>query len=81
MWRMALPERKSETNLRHVMYIQRKNVRTVLQSFIAAEDVQQILTTFMETSHDAYDLGCELERNALNGAIMIKAALAGEDTK
>ena len=31
--------------------------------------------------HDAYDLGCELERKRVECAIMIKAALAGEDTK
>lgn len=34
---------------------------------------------FHGTIHDAYDLGCELERKRVECAIMIQAALAGEE--
>ena len=34
---------------------------------------------FHGTIHDAYDLGCELERKRVECAIMIQAALAGKE--
>ena len=73
--------RDRRMNSSAAMFMQRKNVRSVLQDFTAAEAVRQILITSMARFNDAYDIGCELERKRVECAIMIKAALAGVKKK
>ena len=47
---MVLQGRISVTDSKAAMSMQKKNVRNVLQNFIAAADVQQMLITLQETS-------------------------------
>lgn len=58
------------------MCIPKKNVRNALQDFTAAEAVWQTHTISNGTIHDAYDIGCEMQRKRVECAIMMKAAMA-----
>lgn len=58
------------------MCIPKKNVRNALQDFTAAEAVWPNAYNFHGTIHDAYDIGCEMQRKRVECAIMMKAAMA-----
>ncbi len=73
---MVVKNLTSRMSLSAVMFMQRKNVGTVLPDSIAAVAVRQTHTISMADITDAYEIGCELQKKRVECAIMIKAAEA-----
>ena len=66
MWMRGSQEPISGINLKPVMFMQRKNAKTVLQSFIAAGDAQPIpiISTGISMTPMIWAVNCK--ENALN---------------
>ena len=61
------------------VYAKEKCRELLCKSSTAAAAAQPIPIISTETLHDAYDLGCELQKKRVECAIMLKAALAAEE--
>ena len=58
------------------VYIPKKNAEIVSLRFYCSGGCMANSYNFHGTIHDAYDIGCEMQRKRVECAIMIKAALA-----
>lgn len=65
-------------NLSAAMFMRKKNAVTVLQNSIAVADAANSYN-FHGDIHNAYDIGCALQKKRIECAIMIKAAEADEE--
>lgn len=61
------------------MYMQRKNVENVSQDFYCSGGCAANSYNFHGDIHNAYDIGCALQKKRVECAIMIKAALAAKE--
>lgn len=66
-------------NLSAAMFMRKKNAVTVLQNSIAVAGCAANSYNFHGDIHNAYDIGCALQKKRIECAIMIKAAEADEE--
>ena len=58
------------------VYSKEKTAKIVLQNFHCSGGCMANSYNFHGTIHDAYDIGCEMQRKRVECAIMMKAAMA-----
>ena len=61
-------------NSEDAAYIQKKSCKNCFARFYCSGGCMANSYHFEGTLHDAYDIGCEMERKRVECAIMIKAA-------